>query len=473
MRLRFVQRTDCDALAQLVTPCLRQVRGGDIGGLHFVRKLKSKEIGRHATINGYGAVAISHVVVRLAPRVRAPAGAGQCQHGKNAGNNHRKLIAALLGARGLLLLDLLIADGFGHIRVVGVGGQAPIRLLHHRNLTGIGIGSFTGLLADGGRLHHACGRRFGRGLRGLRLVRAGGLNQCCGALGGGIILTQCGRGSHRLVDDVGNRLKITAGGTADQRRLVRQVERIGIQRQRGIRNNGRDIIGAARPQCHLHQTLRAFALIGQRGHRLFDGGIFQHTAQTVRAQQPTVGGVGSANRNIRARVNVKVAKHAHHDVALRVVLGFGRGDTTGVDEVLHVAVVARDAAQASVAQQVGARIADMGDDPVAGHQCHCGNGGAHAGKLAFALGLADDGVMRGHNGGFHHAGDRLDVATGVILLDVGQRPDGDGGCRIAAGVTAHAVAHGDEMLAGEGGILIVRAHGAHIGHRGGIQEQRL
>ena len=151
MRLRFVQRTDCDALAQLVTPCLRQVRGGDIGGLHFVRKLKSKEIGRHATINGHGAVAISHVVVRLAPRVRAPASAGQCQHGKNAGNNHRKLIAALLGARGLLLLDLLIADGFGHIRVVGVGGQAPIRLLHHRNLTGIGIGSFTGLLADGGR----------------------------------------------------------------------------------------------------------------------------------------------------------------------------------------------------------------------------------------------------------------------------------------------------------------------------------
>ena len=125
MRLRFVQRTDCDALAQLVTPCLRQVRGGDIGGLHFVRKLKSKEIGRHATINGYGAVAISHVVVRLAPRVHAPAGAGQCQHGKNAGNNHRKLIAALLGARGLLLLDLLIADGFGHIRVVGSADRRP------------------------------------------------------------------------------------------------------------------------------------------------------------------------------------------------------------------------------------------------------------------------------------------------------------------------------------------------------------
>ena len=83
-------------------------------------------------------------------------------------------------------------------------------------------------------------------------------------------------------------------------------------------------------------------------------------------------------------------------------------------------MIAGNAAQVAVAQQVCAGIADMRHYPVAGHQCHCGNGGAHAGKLAFALGLADDGVMRGHNGGLHHAGDRLDVATGVVLLDVGQ-----------------------------------------------------
>ena len=70
-------------------------------------------------------------------------------------------------------------------------------------------------------------------------------------------------------------------------------------------------------------------------------------------------------------------------------------------------------------------------------------------------------------------GDDLHVAVNIVLFDVRQRPDGDGGGGVAAGMPAHAVADGDEMLAGEGGILIVRAHGAHIGHRGGIQEQRL
>ena len=40
----------------------------------------------------------------------------------------------------------------------------------------------------------------------------------------------------------------------------------------------------------------------------------------------------------------------------------------------------------------------------------------------------------------------------------------------AAGMTAHTIANGDQMLAGEGGILIVRTHGAHVGHSGGIQE---
>ena len=304
-------------------------------------------------------------------------------------------------------------------------------------------------------------------------MRAGWLDQRRGALCGRIVLAQRGSGGHRRVDDVRDRLEIAAGGAADQRRLVGQVERVGVQRQRGVRDDGRDVIGAARPQRHLHQTLRAFALIGQRGHRLRDGGVLQHAAQAVRTQQPAVGGMGAAYGDVRVRVDVEVAEHTHHDVALRVVLGFGWGDAAGVDEMLHIAVVAGDAAQMTIAQQIGARIADVGDDPVAGHQRHRGDGGAHAGEFAFALGLADDGVMRGHDGGLHHMGNRRDIAVGVVPFDVGQRPDGDGGCRVAAGVTAHAVADGDEMLAGEGGILVVRAHGAHIGHRGGIQEQRL
>ena len=173
------------------------------------------------------------------------------------------------------------------------------------------------------------------------------------------------------------------------------------------------------------------------------------------------------------RVDVEITEHAHNDIALRMVLGLRRCDAAGVDQVLNIAVIAGNAAQVAVAQQVCAGIADMRHYPVAGDQCHCSDGGAHASELAFALGLADDGVMRGHNGGFHHAGDDLDITAGIVLLNMSQRPDGDGRCRVAAGMTAHTIANGDQMLAGEGGILIVRTHGAHVGHSGGIQEQRL
>ena len=74
----------------------------------------------------------------------------------------------------------------------------------------------------------------------------------------------------------------------------------------------------------------------------------------------------------------------------------------------------------AVPVEIGAGVPRMAQECLPGPHQRADRGGAHAGKLAFALGLADDGVMRGHNGGLHHAGDRLDVATGVVLLDVGQ-----------------------------------------------------
>ena len=40
-------------------------------------------------------------------------------------------------------------------------------------------------------------------------------------------------------------------------------------------------------------------------------------------------------------------------------------------------------------------------------------------------------------------------ALGVILFDMGERTDSDRGSGIAAGVAAHAVAHGDQTLTGE------------------------
>ena len=136
----------------------------------------------------------------------------------------------------------------------------------------------------------------------------------------------------------------------------------------------------------------------------------------------------------RARIDVEIAQHAHHHIALRMVARLGLADTAGVDEMLHVAVVAGHADQMAVVQQIRAGIADMRQYPAAGDQRHGRDGGAHAGKTTLTLGFADDRVVRGHDGSRHHMGDDLHVAVNIVLFDVRQRPDGDGGGGVAAGM---------------------------------------
>lgn len=115
----------------------------------------------------------------------------------------------------------------------------------------------------------------------------------------------------------------------------------------------------------------------------------------------------------------------------------------------------------------------MREHPVPLHQRDRRDGRAHAGQFAFALGLADDGVVRGQHRGLHHRGAGVDVQLGVVAFDMRQRTDRNRGGRVAAGVASHAVADGHEMLTGERRVLIVAADRAHIRNGRGIQEQRL
>lgn len=230
MGLGFAQRTDGNALIQLVSPGLRQIGGGDAGALDLVRQFKAEQVGGHALIDGDLTVAVAHIVAGLAPRIHAPAGAGQCRHHRYAADDDRDSGTAFLDRIGFALFDLLVADGFGYFGVVGIGGQASVGLLHHRNLAGVGIGALAGLLADRGGLHHSCGGRLHRGGRHVAAVGACRLHERRRALGGGIILAQRGGRGHGLVDDIGDRLQIAACRSADQRGLVRQVRR---RRRRG------------------------------------------------------------------------------------------------------------------------------------------------------------------------------------------------------------------------------------------------
>ena len=91
----------------------------------------------------------------------------------------------------------------------------------------------------------------------------------------------------------------------------------------------------------------------------------------------------------------------------------------------------------------------MSQHPVSGNQRDRDHGRSHAGELTFTLRLADNRVMRSHHRGFHHVRHGLHAALLVILFDMGERTDSDRGSGIAAGVAAHAVAHGDQTLTGE------------------------
>ena len=363
---------------------------------------------------------------------------------------------------------MFVANRLGDFRIVRIGGNTPVALLHNRNFPGIGIDTVAIVFADRRRLRDALFRLFrllvgilaaaqGRGTRRRRLFA----------------FAQRRGGSDRFVDDVRDGFQACAGRAADQRRLMRQVERVRVERERRVGDHRGDVVGAARTQRHRYKPLRALLLIGAGGQHFFKRGIFQHAAQAVGAQQPTVARMRLADGDVRARIDVEIAQHAHHHIALRMVARLGLADTAGVDEMLHVAVVAGHADQMAVVQQIRAGIADMRQYPAAGDQRHGRDGGAHAGKTTLTFGFADDRVVRGHDGSRHHMGDDLHVAVNIVLFDVRQRPDGDGGGGVAAGMPAHAVADGDEMLAGERGILVVGTHGAHVGDDGGIHEQLL
>ena len=76
-----------------------------------------------------------------------------------------------------------------------------------------------------------------------------------------------------------------------------------------------------------------------------------------------------------------------------------------------------------------------------------------AGKTTLTFGFADDRVVRGHDGSRHHMGDDLHVAVNIVLFDVRQRPDGDGGGGVAAvgcGRIGAAAASGQAECEGAG-----------------------
>ena len=113
------------------------------------------------------------------------------------------------------------------------------------------------------------------------------------------------------------------------------------------------------------------------------------------------------------------------------------GDLAGVDEFLDVGVVARDADEGALVEQVCARVAGVRDGHGGALDVGGGGGAAHARAAHAVDGRLDDGRV----GRLDGSGEQ----GGVGRVGSGRRDglDGDRARDLARGVAAHAVADGE------------------------------
>ena len=145
------------------------------------------------------------------------------------------------------------------------------------------------------------------------------------------------------------------------------------------------------------------------------------------------------------------------DRAVGVDAGLVGRNLAGVHELLHIGVVAGHADERALVEQVGARVAHVGDGERIVFDVGAGCRATHAG---FA-----QAVERGLDHGGVGCLDGCGQSRGVrgLRRRLGDGLDGDGGCHLAGGVSAHAVAHAKERRLHQIGVLVMRTHAADIG----------
>ena len=132
-------------------------------------------------------------------------------------------------------------------------------------------------------------------------------------------------------------------------------------------------------------------------------------------------------------------------------------DLAGVHELLHVGVVAGHADERALVEQIGARVAHVGDGERVVFDVGAGGCAAHAGLAQAVQGRLDYGGV----GSLDGCGQACCV--GGLWGRLGNSLDGDRRGYLAGSVTTHAVAYAKERRLHQVGILIVRAHAANVG----------
>ncbi|CNW12182.1 Uncharacterised protein [Mycobacterium tuberculosis] len=197
-----------------------------------------------------------------------------------------------------------------------------------------------------------------------------------------------------------------------------------------------DVVGAAAAQRQFNEAVSALGNLGDL-QGLEDSFIANRIGQPVRAQQVTITGAGFSHG--QRRFDLMAGQRPHDQRALRVAVRLLRGDPAFVDQRLDKRVVLGDLRQLTVAQQVTARVTDMHQaEPVAREQ-DCGERGTHAFEIGLHLDLRCDSRVAGA-----HRGIQLgqQIATGLVVIEMGQCGNHQLGRHLAGHMPTHAVGQG-------------------------------
>jgi hypothetical protein len=123
--------------------------------------------------------------------------------------------------------------------------------------------------------------------------------------------------------------------------------------------------------------------------------------------------------------------------------GLFLGDAPGVDQALHEGVVGSDLAQFTIAEQIDARVADVGD----GDLISDGGDGVDRCAHSTELGVLKNGVgefvvcrdNRGLQGRFGV------LRAGVNSIRFNNSFEGDSGCHVAACMPTHAIGNNEQV----------------------------
>mgnify|MGYP000058856433 CR=1 FL=1 len=160
------------------------------------------------------------------------------------------------------------------------------------------------------------------------------------------------------------------------------------------------------------------------------------------------------------------------EVAVRVHPRLGLGDAALVDEALDEGVVAGEAADLTLAQQVGAAVADVADADLAAVEVQDGRGGAGAVERRLLVDDLADAVVGTVQGATDAAEQLVGLqCPGGLLVQLAQLLQRHAGGDVAAHGAADAVADGEQPGAGVPGVLVVLADATHVGDPRPVQAQ--